>query len=250
MKAEVSQSMLKRSNEKDVELFAARVISFINPKSDDPDAEFPLAAAEIKDFAKDCQLTAEEFLSALRLATKGKLIGLDGNPIKLFREIDILKFGEVEAAYIEYKNLNPVYTKSKKELKQLIEAPKEPTPEEMAARRKNLWDELLDRVSKGVPCNHAFLFYEEFKEKGYFAGFLKSKHFQKKLQQQKMKEILISARINGKSIHFRMNEVDRLLDQLNQGKEVEVIPFAITEIKGDLVYKHIKRHLSEYQNEQ
>ncbi|OPC76197.1 hypothetical protein BAZ12_19500 [Elizabethkingia miricola] len=242
--------MLKRSNEKDVELFAARVISFINPKSDDPDAEFPLAAAEIKDFAKDCQLTAEEFLSALRLATKGKLIGLDGNPIKLFREIDILKFGEIEAAYIEYKNLNPVYTKSKKELKQLIEAPKEPTPEEMAARRNNLWDELLDRVSKGVPCNHAFLFYEEFKEKGYFAGFLKSKHFQKKLQQQKMKEILISARINGKSIHFRMNEVDRLLDQLNQGKEVKVIPFAITEIKGDLVYKHIKRHLSEYQNEQ
>ena len=249
MKAEISQSMLKRSEPGEVELFAGRVISFINPKFDNPETEFELSMLEIKDFAKECQLTPEEFLSALRLATKGKLIGLDGNPIKLFREIDTIKFGEVESAYIEYKNANPVYTKSKKELKQLVEKPNEPTAEEKEARKKRLWDDMLEKVSNDQPCYHSFLFYEELKAKGVFESFREDGSKQKKALQDKMKEILIHAKLNGKSIHFRMNEVNRLLNEINDGKEIKVIPFAITEVKGDLVYEHIKKHLKEYLNE-
>ena len=88
-KAEISQSMLKWSNDEEVSVFTARVLNFINPKFND-EHEIQLAEAELYSFAKKCELTANEFLLALDLASDGKLFSEpdeNGNArkVQLFR---------------------------------------------------------------------------------------------------------------------------------------------------------------------
>ena len=135
-KAEISQSMLKWSNDEEVSVFTARVLNFINPKFND-EHEIQLAEAELYSFAKKCELTANEFLLALDLASDGKLFSEpdeNGNArkVQLFREIDRLKLGEVKSAFIYYKTIDKQHERGKSEIKAFLEPPKpEPTPEEI-----------------------------------------------------------------------------------------------------------------------
>ena len=48
-----------------------RLINFINPKFEEGEAE--IAEAEIYSFAKNCELTANEFILALEMSADGKL---------------------------------------------------------------------------------------------------------------------------------------------------------------------------------
>ncbi len=136
--------MLKSSNEKDINEFTGRLFSFFNPKFEsETEAEF--ARADIYAFAMRCELTSDEFNLALHLATEGKLkteIDKDGNAetIKLYREIDIIKLGEVKAAYLRYKIADPKYTKGIAEVKAFLNPPPlELTPEQ----KQNIWLKFL-----------------------------------------------------------------------------------------------------------
>ncbi len=156
MKAEIQQSTLKQSNEAEVNIFCAKVLNFFNPKFEDPKIEEELAIEEIKTFAKRCELTSDEFMFALSLATEGKLkseIDSDGNAetIKLFREIDIIKLGEVKAAYLRFKIDDPKYKKGKAEIKAFLDPPPaELTPEEKKESfRKFLKEEFFRMQTKG-----------------------------------------------------------------------------------------------------
>ncbi len=184
MKAEISQSMLKLSSNEDISEFTARILNFFNPKFESPSEE-ELASADIYLFASRCELTADEFLLALSLATEGKLkseIDKDGNAetIKLFREIDIIKLGEVKAAYIRYKNDDEQYKKGKSDIKAFLNPPlPEPTPEEKKAQFNKFLKEEYSRLQKKGQVLGTTTFYDlirkdfEVVKLGFVEKFLK-----------------------------------------------------------------------------
>lgn len=147
--------MLKQSSEEEIKIFSARILNFFNPKFEDPHEE-ELAAADIYSFAMRCELTADEFMLALSLATEGKLkseIDSEGNAevIKLFREIDIIKLGEVKSAYLRYKAEDSKYKKGKAEIVAFLNPPPAESTEEekQKIRLKFLKDEYARLKSKG-----------------------------------------------------------------------------------------------------
>lgn len=152
--AEISQSMLKSSTDEEKNVFSARVLNFINPKFDpeNEELETELAEAELYAFATNCELTANEFLLALEMATEGKLSSEpdeQGNSqkIKLFREIDRLKLGEVKSAYIFHKTHDKKYETGKAEIKAFLNPPeKELTAEEKTKIRLEWLEEEYRRL--------------------------------------------------------------------------------------------------------
>ncbi|WP_241287552.1 hypothetical protein [Chryseobacterium indologenes] len=155
VKAEISQSMLKSSSDETVNEFTARVINFFNPKFDN-ETEVELARVDIYRFASRCELTMDEFMLALDLATEGKLTtppDSHGNMeiIKLYREIDIIKLGEIKAAYMRFKCNDEKYKKGKEAVKAFLNPPTaEITPEEKKKiRLKFLKEEFYRLQSKG-----------------------------------------------------------------------------------------------------
>lgn len=136
--------MLKLSSDQDIGEFTARLFSFFNPKFES-ETEVEFARADIYAFAMRCELTAEEFLLALSLATEGKLkseIDKDGNSetIKLYREIDVIKLGEVKAAYLRYKNTDPKYINGMAEVKAFLMPP---STELTSEQKQNIWLKFL-----------------------------------------------------------------------------------------------------------
>lgn len=129
--------MLKQSSENDINVFTAKVLSYFNPKFEDPEIEEKLACEDIKRFASRCEITEDEFMLALDLATEGRLQSSPdsaGNVenIKLYREIDIIKLGEVKAAYLRFKMSDEKYAKGKAEIKKFLSPP----PAELTAEQK------------------------------------------------------------------------------------------------------------------
>lgn len=150
--------MLKSSTDEEKNIFSARVLNFINPKFDPENQvlETELAEAELYAFATNCELTANEFLLALEMATEGKLSSEpdeQGNSqkIKLFREIDRLKLGEVKSAYIFHKTHDKKYEAGKAEIRAFLNPPeKELTDEEKKQIRINwLETEYRRLISEG-----------------------------------------------------------------------------------------------------
>lgn len=146
---------MKQSSEEEIKIFSARILNFFNPKFEDPHEE-ELAAADIYSFAMRCELTADEFMLALSLASEGKLKSepdSDGNVevIKLFREIDIIKLGEVKAAYVRYKAEDSKYKKGKVDIAAFLNPPPVESSEEekQKIRLKFLKDEFARLHSKG-----------------------------------------------------------------------------------------------------
>lgn len=133
--------MLKYASEIEVNTFCAKICSLFNPKfsgsSAEQDAQSEIAFATTYDFAKKCELTAQEFILAFHLASEGKLkteSDTNGNSeiVKLYREIDIIKLGEIKSAYIRFKTSDEKYKKGKNKLRSfLTPPPKQVTPEEM-----------------------------------------------------------------------------------------------------------------------
>ncbi|WP_347219341.1 hypothetical protein [Chryseobacterium sp.] len=148
--------MLKLSSNEEINVFTAKLLNFFNPKFEDPEIESELARADILKFVMRCELTADEFLLALTLATEGKLRtepNSDGNTenIKLFREIDILKLGEVKAAYLRFKRDDEQYKKGKAEIKAFLNPPPPEltTEEKKEIRIKFFKDEFIRLKEKG-----------------------------------------------------------------------------------------------------
>lgn len=163
--------MLRWSSDEDISVFTARVVNFINPKYNDIN-ESELAEAELYSFAKKCELTADEFLLALELAVDGKLFtepDENGNSskVKLFREIDRLKLGEVKSAFIYYKTIDKQNERGKSEIKAFLEPPKpEPTPEERKQSFLQLCKTEYARLQKEGNVLGTVIFYDLIKKNG------------------------------------------------------------------------------------
>ncbi|GEN74106.1 hypothetical protein [Chryseobacterium lathyri] len=168
--------MLKWSSEKDVNEFCAEICSRFNPKyvgnQQEKDALAELDFATAYSFAKNCELTAEEFFLAFNLAAEGRLKyeeDKDGNaePIKLFREIDAIKLNEVKSAYIRYKSLDKKYENGKAEIKAFLEPPiVEPTPEEKKAARNKFYTAEYRRLQLEGNVLGTIVFYDLIKKRG------------------------------------------------------------------------------------
>lgn len=169
-KAQISQSMLKYASDSEISQFAIRLINFINPKFEEGEAE--IAEAEIYSFAKNCELTANEFLLALELSADGKLYSepdTNGNSekIKLYREVDRLKLGEVKSAYIALKRADKVFQEDAKKIKAFLEPPKpEPTEEELKEQRLKFYSEEYKRLQRDGKVLGTTIFYDLIKKEG------------------------------------------------------------------------------------
>ncbi|MBT0551591.1 hypothetical protein [Riemerella anatipestifer] len=167
-KAEISQSKLKWSNDEEVSIFTARVLNFINPKFNDQH-EIELAEAELYSFAKKCELTANEFLLALELASDGKLLSEpdeNGNSrkVQLFREIDRLKLGEVKSAFIYLKTIDKQHEIAKEKVKKFLNPPKELTEEEKRIERFKFLENQWQMLKEKGKVSGSVIFYELIKK--------------------------------------------------------------------------------------
>lgn len=169
-KAQISQSMLKYASDSEISQFTIRLINFINPKFEEGEAE--IAEAEIYSFAKNCELTANEFLLALELSADGKLYSepdTNGNSekIKLYREVDRLKLGEIKSAYIALKRADKVFQEDVKKIKAFLEPPKpEPTEEELKEQRLKFYSEEYKRLQRDGKVLGTTIFYDLIKKEG------------------------------------------------------------------------------------
>ena len=169
-KAQISQSMLKYASDSEISQFAIRLINFINPKFEEGEAE--IAEAEIYSFAKNCELTGNEFLLALEMSADGKLYSepdTNGNSekIKLYREVDRLKLGEVKSAYIALKRADKVFQEDVKKIKAFLEPPKpEPTEEELKEQRLKFYSEEYKRLQRDGKVLGTTIFYDLIKKEG------------------------------------------------------------------------------------
>ena len=164
-KAEVQSLMLKYASDNDISVFSARVISFINPKFDE--GEFELAEADIYSFAKNCELTAEEFLLALELASERKLSNEKGEIIQLYKQIDRLTLGTVKSAYIELKKTDKNYNDDKLLIKNHLSPENaEKTPEEKQKQRIDFLTEEYRRLIKDGKVLGTVIFYGLMKKSG------------------------------------------------------------------------------------
>jgi hypothetical protein len=164
-KAEVQSLMLKYASDNDISVFSARVISFINPKFDE--GEFELAEADIYSFAKNCELTAEEFLIALELASERKLSNEKGEIIQLYKQIDRLTLGTVKSAYIELKKTDKNYNDDKLLIKNYLSPENaEKTPEEKQKQRIDFLTEEYRRLIKDGKVLGTVIFYGLMKKSG------------------------------------------------------------------------------------
>ncbi|GAB0155921.1 hypothetical protein CHRYSEOSP005_11830 [Chryseobacterium sp. Alg-005] len=171
MRAEISQSTLKLSNDEVIAEFTARLLSFINPKFES-DAEAEIAEAEIYAFASKCELTPDEYFLALELAADKKLFSEpdeNGNSsrIQLYREIDRLKLGEVKAAYIYHKTVDEQYKIGKNNIKAFLEPPEtQHTPEQKKADRTKFYIAEYRRLQLEGGVLGTVIFYDLIKKRG------------------------------------------------------------------------------------
>lgn len=159
--ARISQLTLKQSSDEDRQKFAHQVLEFINPKFED-EQEALYSQKIIVEFAQNCNLTASEYLLALDMASKRQL-SIDGEPVKVFREIDRLKLGEIETAYLEFIQNDKQHDLATKKINEYLNPPKEETAEEKQEKRliflKNSFKEYLQTGEmKGV-----ILFYDKIR---------------------------------------------------------------------------------------
>lgn len=165
VRAEITQSKLKFSSNEDVEFIAKRILSFINPKFESPE-DFQASFLECKDFLSKSDLTGPEILIAIEMASKKILVDKDGETIKLFREIDRLKLGEIETAYINHKRVDVKYEAGKEALQLMLEPPKQKTEEEIEAERLKWLKLEFKRLQNDEDVQGSILFYDYIKSKG------------------------------------------------------------------------------------
>lgn len=81
------------------------------------------------------------------MATRGNLVSENGEKVKLFREIDRIKLGEIEAAYLNFKRNDKATEKGNEVIKKFLEPPKkEPTEEEKKQTRIELYTTEWNRL--------------------------------------------------------------------------------------------------------
>ena len=253
-KAEISQSMLKWSNDNEKEVFANTVLNFINPKFESEE-EYMAAKSILIEFSHKCDLTPAEFMLGLEMAADGILVSVPDHegksyPVKMFREIDRLKLGEIKNAYQYFKRSNINYEKDKAKIKLFLNPPPEITPEQIKAERLKNWNSLRKSVKESEPCAHAFLFWEWAVKKGAFKNFLQDKEAQARKTEQVMKAIINREKKKLQSGLFNKIEIENLIAFLYDGKEPiklaseRLQAMATVEVKNELVYNFIKKRIN------
>lgn len=165
-KAEISQSKLKHCSSQEVDKFAQIVLTLLNPKFED-EYEAKLAFDILSDFSATSELTPAEMIIAIKMAMDKKLSYEENGEIhtvKIFREIDRSKLGEIQHAYIEHKRADKQHEKAKEEIKLFLEPPKkEPTAEEIEQNRIKFLSTEWERLKNENAIMGTNVFYDILK---------------------------------------------------------------------------------------
>lgn len=196
-------------------------------------------------------LTGEEILEAYRMASRGELLDFLGKQIQFFPNLQTAQAGRILMAYQDFKIGNQQHTIGIQKLKKILTPTAEPTPEESKALKLQNWENLLDSVKKGIPCAHAFLFYEFAVKKGGFKNFIKNNNAQVFLVRKKMQSIIWEEKKKVKSATFNNFEITHLIDYFktdllyNQAQFAfeRLKAMALVQVKNELVYNWLKKEL-------
>jgi len=100
------------------------------------------------------------------MATRGQL-SINGEPVKLFREIDRIKLGEVENAYLEFRKYDKLFERDNKKIKNFLSPPKpEESPEERQQQRRMYYASEYDRLKEDGKVLGTDLFFNLIKKNG------------------------------------------------------------------------------------
>lgn len=168
--------MLKWSSEEDINKFCATICSLFNPKfngsKSEQDAQSELAFATVYSFAKNCELTANEFIIAFNLAAEGKLKTEEdkngkSESIQLYREIDMIKLIEIKSAYIRHKANDKMYENGKAQIREFLTPTKvELSPEEKKKERARFYASDYARLQREGKVLGSTIFYDLIKKNG------------------------------------------------------------------------------------
>ncbi|WP_454060118.1 hypothetical protein [Elizabethkingia ursingii] len=193
-------------------------------------------------FCQGYQLTAHEIIEAYRMALRQEF-----PEIKVFPNLSLITAGEILKAYQEFKHGSEEWNRGRKLIHKTLNPVIEESEETKLARRKKMWDDLVQKVKNDEPCVYAGHFYSELDEKGCFNYLTASD--KNRLIRSKAAQILNKEITKGTNIHFRKEEAVRLLKTLNETNKIKsdyLNGMAIQHAKDHLVYEHIKKHLKDY----
>lgn len=166
-RAEIAYTRLKHSNQEEIERFAQKVLLLINPKFESEE-EGGIAYQILLEFAKTADLTAEEMLTAIRMAMNKQLFVEDNDksiPVKVFREIDLIKLSEIQYAYKELKRVNHEHQKAKERIILALEPPKQIFDKEKEQIDLEYFKQLQEDLQQGNTDYSAFIFYDRLEDK-------------------------------------------------------------------------------------
>lgn len=143
-------------------------MEFINPKFEN-EQEALYSQKIIIEFAQNCNITANEYMLALDLASR-RLLTLNGEVIKVFREIDRLKLGEIETAFTEYKRHDPNAEKGEKMINQHLNQEKEPSEAEKELERKRFLTNAFNKYKATGEIIGGTLLYEKLRKRVSLVG--------------------------------------------------------------------------------
>lgn len=166
MKAEITQLKLRLSSEEVQSEYARQIMDFVN-KSYDDEMVAKSDFTTVLGFVRQCELTGDEFMIALNLASSQDLTDVHGEKIKYFRDINVGNFNLYASAYIEYRNNFKPYQLGKDAISEFLKPPPlELTPEQKKQERILFLKAEFKRLQSGNNVLGANIFYELIKKKG------------------------------------------------------------------------------------
>lgn len=244
VKREIEHPIFKNSGEKIIETLNT-VSSMVGIKFDvstkEGKEEKKITGANWISFCQGYQLTGLEIIEAYRMALRK-----DFPEIKVFPNLSLITAGEILKAYQEFKHGSEEWNKGRKKISSALNPVLQESEDVKKSRREKMWNELLQKVENNEPCVYAGHFYSELDSKGCFSGLTASD--KNALIRSKMHQILTKEVQKGKSVHFRIKEVKKLLNELEENQIINnefLKGLAIQLVKDDLVYNYLKNNKNE-----
>lgn len=252
VKREISSPKLKDTQDETVlEMFSNIIVLFFMPKTNS-DQEFELIKLMIKQFASICELTLNEFQTALGMVAKGTLKFYEEDKdcfrsIQIFHQVSIPKLGEIEQAYIYYKRNNANYERGRAMIKDFFQ------PKRIVVQKteEEKFNELLSIVIGDLKeKGHSFASSELYK---YFKGRDDFKPYRKKFTEMYNKHFVqFCSEEEVKSKFYKPAEIlklkikhDSVMDTLRTNPkgltEKDLCFYAYNRVKTEMVEEYLKK---------
>lgn len=260
--AEITETSLRNADFNTKNIFIHRMLSLINPKFEE-ESEMKIAKMELQDFANKCELTPKEVLLAVEMCIDGRLYSEPNESgfserLRLFREIDRIKLGEIKSAYIYQKTINKQYEADTEKIKAYLQSSQqseESKKQKAKEDKQKAYEEMIKQTQAGNVCRHGFLFYKEFSQNEDFPDKNKTSEEKWKRIFETIQRIIYKEKSNRNSIfsaqdikaieNIIQQDFDAFFVQRNSPTLTRIKTFAIKQIQNESVFNYLKSKQNE-----